>query len=143
MKKILSTTALAALLAISANSAYAQMPPPPCDCGCPKCKNAQHQMMSPQDRQQKIAEFEKRLKLTDEQKEAIEKNRKASKKKLEALKQKERKLHEEKRAILEQNKKDFESILTSEQKEELKKIEEERAEKMKEYFKNRPQPKKD
>lgn len=128
-KKILSTTALAAILAFTANSAFAQMPPPPDGFeGIPK----QHKMISPQERQQKIAEFENRLKLTDEQKQKIEKNRNASKKKLDAIRKKEMKLREEKKAILDENKKKFEEILTPEQKTELRKIEAERAAKMKE-----------
>ena len=137
-KKLLSTAALASLLAITANSAYAQMPPPPNEFGGHQGPHGQN-MISPQERQQKITEFETRLKLTDEQKAAIEKNRAASKKKLDAIRNKEMKLHEEKRAIHEQNKKDFESLLTPAQKEELKKIEAEHAEKMREQFKNRQQ----
>ena len=126
-KKLLSTAVFATLLAVVSNSAFAQMPPPPD--GFDGAKGGpHHQMVSPQERQQKIAEFEKRLNLTDEQKAKIEKNREASKKKLDAIKKKEDKLREEKRAIFEQNKKDFESILTDEQKAELKKIEAERAE---------------
>lgn len=134
-KKLLSTAVFATILAFTANSAFAQMPPPPE--GFDKGGPAQHKMVSPQERQQKIAEFEKRLNLTDEQKKQIEKNRKSSKKKLEAIRKKEMKLREEKKAILDENKKKFEEILTPAQKEELKKIEAERAAKMKELKEKR------
>lgn len=135
-KKLLSTAVFATILAFTANSAFAQMPPPPegFDKGGPA---PNHKMISPQERQQKITEFETRLKLTDEQKAQIEKNRKSSKKKLEAIRKKEMKLREEKKAILDENKKAFEAILTPEQKEELKKIEAERAAKMKELKEKR------
>ncbi len=130
-KKLLSTAICATMLAVAANSAYAQMPPPPQNGFNGGHKGPHHEMVSPQERQQKIAEFEKRLNLTEEQKAKIEKNREASKKKLDAINKKEENLRQEKRAILEQNKKDFESILNDDQKAELKKIEQERFEKMK------------
>jgi Spy/CpxP family protein refolding chaperone len=140
-KKLLSTALVATLLAITSNMAFADMPKDfDHGKGMPK-----HQKMSPEERQQKIAEFEKRLNLTDEQKAQIEKNRKNSKKKLDAIRKKEQKLREEAKEILEQNKKDFESLLTPEQKEELKKIEKEREERYKEFKKKheKKQEKKD
>ena len=136
-KKLLSTAVFATILAFTANSAFAQMPPPPEGFDGGKDGPAPHKMFSPQERQQKIAEFEKRLKLTDEQKAKIEKNRKESKKKLDAIRKKEMKLREERKAILNENKKKFEELLTDEQKEELKKIEAEREAKFKEFKKNK------
>lgn len=134
-KKFLSTTLLATILAFTSNAAFAQIPPPEDFKGF-KGAPPHHKMINPQERQQKIEEFEKRLNLTDEQKAQIEKNRKDSKKKLDAIRKKEMKLREEKRKILEQNKKDFEALLTPAQKEELKKIEAERKAKMEERMKN-------
>lgn len=136
-KKLLSTAVFATILAFTANSAFAQMPPPPEGHEGGFGGPAPHKMISPEERQQKITEFETRLKLTDEQKAQIEKNRKSSKKKLEAIRKKEMKLRKERKAILDENKKAFEAILTPEQKEELKKIEAERAAKMKELKEKR------
>lgn len=118
-------------------------------CGCP-CKG-----IKPDCRGQKgKAEFEKRLNLTEAQKEKIKKNHEADRAKMEPIMQK---LHEKEKAkfeiikqyeesnpelqklnkeikvlkeqrhkLMEQNKKAFESILTKEQKAELEKMKAER-----------------
>ncbi len=74
------------------------------------------------DHKAKIAEFEKRLNLTPEQKATIEKNREKSHKKLEAIRKQKEKLAQQERQVLEQNRKDFEAVLTPAQKQELEKM---------------------
>ncbi len=78
--------------------------------------------MKSEEHKVRVAEFEKRLNLTAEQKATIEKNRGKSQKKIEAIRKQKEKLMEEERQVLEQNRKDFEAVLTPEQKTELGKI---------------------
>ena len=70
--------------------------------------------------------FQNRLKLTDEQKAQIEKNREKSMKKMQKIMEQEKKLKEQKREIMKENREAFEAILTDEQKAELQKMHEER-----------------
>ena len=152
MKKALILTAIIALTtttAIAADNAKTE------DTACTKCPCQTVGKMPPRDmhRRGPGAEFEKRLNLTDAQKEKIKKQREADRKKMDPLRkqigEKERakfeifkkyeetdkdliKLNEEikvlkdkEHKIMEANRKSFESILTKDQKAELEKIKEE------------------
>jgi len=81
---------------------------------------------NPEVMKQRMAEFEQKLNLTEDQKAQIKKNHEKSRAKMEKLMQQEKKLREEKRKIMEENKKAFEAILTDEQKETLKQMHEEK-----------------
>lgn len=98
--------------------------------------------MTPEERakfkEQKKAEFEARLQLTEEQKAQLEKIKADEKKKLESNtakikkeQEKMNKLFEERRDIKMESVKKFEALLTETQKEELKKIKEEAIQDMK------------
>lgn len=117
----------------------------PCEKKCDKpaqppmeCKK----LMTPEEkakfREEKKAEFESRLQLTDQQKAQLEKIKADEQKKLEPNRAKIKKeqekldkLFDEQRAIRKESVKKFEAALTDEQKEELKKIKEEVREEMK------------
>lgn len=120
MKKKLVMSLICSLLMAAA---YAEVPPPPRDGfdGPPP-----KEMKRPHEDFAKKKEFETRLQLTEEQKASIEKNIQKNRKKLEAIRKKEMKLKKQRRDIIEKSKKDFENLLTPAQKEELKKIEQER-----------------
>ena len=138
---------------VNANKPYCKMPPPP----------------KGHDFQKRHAEFEKRLNLTDEQKQKAEELHKAGFEKMkplmEAMKAKQKEafelkdktdeasiqkkqelkkeigaLRQEAREIKKQNMADFENLLTKKQKKELQKIKEEGRKKFDKEFKGRPRP---
>lgn len=175
LKKSLVMSAL--LVFATATTAFASDFKPPCKCGKPNCNcpkqapcNCQKPPKGP-DFAKRNAEFEKRLKLTDEQKakaEAIRKNGfeqmqplmtklKEKRDEIEGIK-KSKLLERDKQAQIEQlqkeigalkrgmhelrmqNMKEFESILTSKQLKELKKMKEEGRKKFEQERKKNGQP---
>ena len=163
MKKLLILTAIAALTTTTALAA--DTAPAPEKTNCTKCPLAGKMPPKDMHRRGPGAEFEQRLNLTDKQKEKINKQREADRKKMEPLRkqiaEKQRakfeifkkyeetdqeliKINEEikvlkdkEHKIMENNRKNFESILTKEQKAELEKIKEEH----KKNFEERKGPK--
>lgn len=148
---IKKTFILAAIIALTTNTVMAaETTSTTQDKKPPKCESCHK--MPPRDMHRKgePMDFEKRLNLTDKQKEQIKKNREADRKKMEPimtqLREKEQakmeiikkyeqsdaqliKLNKEIKAlrdkrhqVMEENRKSFESILTTEQKAELEKI---------------------
>ena len=114
----------------------------------PKCEKPApgefHRPMTPEERakfrEEKKAEFEARLKLTDDQKAQLEKIKKEEKAKLAPYAEKMKKekakmdkLFEEQKAIRMDSMKKFEATLTEEQKAELEKIKEEAKAEMKKF----------
>lgn len=109
MKKKLFLSALAVLFAVSMNSAsYANdcpnvqegkvvdMAKPPIECKVPPCKQIKPQRPSKAEMEAKKAEFEKRLNLTETQKQQIEKNKAKDREKMKPIMQK---MHEKRKAL--------------------------------------------
>ena len=142
MKKTLMTSMLLGAMVIAgtliSNSADAVCPAKaPCDQKCEKPAPADfHRPMSPEERakfrEQKKAEFEERLKLTESQKAQLEKIKADEKKALKPYKEKIKKEHEKIRSLMDEEREiraesmeKFEATLSAEQKAELEKIKQE------------------
>lgn len=149
-KKLLSSLLVCAAVLTLSSSAMANecaqdpcnaaQPPQECNKPCPP-DIQQRPPMSPEERK---AEFEKRIQLTDAQKAKLEKIKADEKKTLEPVHKKMQKKHEEMRALIKQENdvraesmKKFEAILTTEQKTELEKMKTEIQEQMKKDFEAR------
>ena len=109
---------------------------PDCKCGCQKPE--EFKRMTPEERR---AEFQKRLNLTDEQKAKLDTIKAEEQKKLEPIRNKMKKKHEEMRELIQSEAEirkssmdKFEALLTAEQKAELEKMKAEIQEKMKNDF---------
>ena len=136
MKKqtMLTTAVVMTLFACTCAMAHdGEFNPPNFDGPKPPVMGGPHKEFNNEAAKKHMEEFEKKLQLTDAQKEQIKKNQEKSRAKMKKIMEQEKKLREEKQKIMEQNRKDFESVLTDTQKETLKKMHEERIQKMKEW----------
>lgn len=146
MKKIVLSSMMFGALAFTLSGlfsvpAFADCPiKAPCGKNCEKPTPPTNEFKKPMTieertkiKQEKKAEFEAKLQLSEEQKTQLEKIKADENKKLEPYRAKMKKLFEQERAIKKESIKKFEAILTPEQKAELEKIRLEAKDEMKKH----------